>query len=129
MKEKLLLVLLVHLNYLLRSNSISVMMVLLRTCNQGLCDRLVIILVFKFSVLPVTHHEQVALKFLLLRRIQLAFLVVAVIFLFLTVLGSVTLLFILLVIAETCLIRLLLLLLRYALSITKMSLCELFISP
>ena len=112
MKEKLLLVLLVHLNYLLRSNSISVMLVLLRTCNQGLRDRLVIILVFKFSVLPVTHHEQVALKFLLLRRIQLAFLVVAVIFLFLTVLGSVTLLFILLVIAETCLIRLLLLLLR-----------------
>ena len=64
LKKDLLLVLLVHLDDLLRS--IVWVMVLLGARNQSLCDCLVIILVFKLSVLPVAHHEQVALKFLLL---------------------------------------------------------------
>lgn len=42
------------------------MMILLGARDQSLRDCLVIILVFKLSVLTVAHHEQVSLEFLLL---------------------------------------------------------------
>ena len=109
-----------------------------RVSNQCLCDHFVLIFIFKLSVLAaISHHEQVALEFLLLSGIKLALLVVTVIFLLFPVFGRLALLallvllvllVLLLIVAETRLVRLLALLGRHAtLSITKVRPRELLI--
>ena len=107
----------------------SVWVLAVRVSNQCLGDHFVLIFIFKLSVLAaISHHEQVSLEFLLLSGVQLALLVVTVIFLLFPVLSSLTLLLILLIVAETSLVGLLSLLRWHAaLSITKMRLRELLI--
>jgi len=88
----------------------------------------VLVLVFKLSVLAVTHHEQVPLQLLLLVRVQLTFLIIAVILFFFSVLRRVTLFLILLVIVtETCLVSLFAL--SDHLTITKVCLREILVRP
>lgn len=89
----------------------------------------VLVLVFKLSILAVTHHEQVPLQLLLLVRVQLTFLIIAVILFFFSVLRCVTLFLILLVIVitETCLISLFAL--SNPLTITKVCLREILVRP
>ena len=88
----------------------------------------VLVLVFKLSVLAVTHHEQVPLQLLLLVRVQLTFLIIAVILFFFSVLRRVTLFLILLVIVtETCLVSLFAL--SDPLTITKVCLREILVRP
>jgi len=100
----------------------------MRTSYQCLCDLLlIIILVFKLSVLPIAHHEQVALELLLLGRVKFAFFVVTVIFFLFSILSSVAIFALVIIVAKTCLVSLISLLLRHCLSITKMSLRELLV--
>ena len=88
--------------------------------DQCLRDHFVLIFIFKLSVLSVSHHEEVTLEFLLLSGVKLAFLVVTVIFFLFSVLGCLTLFVIFFIVAETCLVGLITLLVWHApLSITN----------